>query len=162
MEKILLVHGPNLNTLGKREPEIYGRQTLEDIVAAARALGAELGVEVSSFQSNSEGELVSRVQRAASEFAAIVLNAGAYTHTSIALRDAVAAAGIPVVEVHLSNVHRREEFRRHSFLSAVVAGQVSGFGAESYLLGLRAVVSILRAAKPAPPRARPARKRTTR
>jgi 3-dehydroquinate dehydratase-2 len=162
VEKILLLHGPNLNTLGKREPEIYGRQTLDDIVGAALSLGAELGVEVASFQSNDEGELVGRVQHAFSEFAAIVLNAGAYTHTSIALRDAVAAAGIPVIEVHLSNVHKREPFRHHSYLSPVVAGQVIGFGAESYLLGLRAAVSILRAAKPVPPRGRPARKRSTR
>jgi len=162
MKKILLLHGPNLNMLGKREPAIYGRQTLDDIVAAARALAAELGVEIASYQSNVEGELVTRVQQAAHQFDAIVFNAGAYTHTSIALRDAVLACGLPVVEVHLSNVHKREEFRHRSLLADVVEGQVIGFGAESYLLGLRAAVSILRSRQPLPPRARPARKRSTR
>jgi 3-dehydroquinate dehydratase-2 len=162
MEKILLLHGPNLNMLGKREPAVYGHQTLEDIVGALRALAAELGVEIESHQSNAEGELVTRVQQAASRFDAIVFNPGAYTHTSIALRDAVLAGGLPVVEVHLSNVHKREEFRRHSYLSGVVEGQILGFGAESYLLGLRAAVAILRGRRPVPPRARPARKRSTR
>jgi len=162
MEKILLLHGPNLNMLGKREPAVYGRQTLDDIVAAARALAVELGVEIVSYQSNVEGELVTKIQTAASEFDAIVFNPGAYSHTSISLHDAVLAAGLPVVEVHVSNVHKREEFRHHSFLSAVVEGQVVGFGAESYLLGLRATVSILRSRRPVPPRARPARKRSTR
>ena len=162
MEKILLLHGPNLNMLGKREPAVYGRQTLDDIVAAARGLASELGVEVASYQSNVEGDLVTKIQTAASEFDAIVFNPGAYSHTSIALHDAVLAAGRPVVEVHVSNVHKREEFRHHSFLSAVVEGQVVGFGAESYLLGLRAAVSILRSRRPVPPRARPARKRSTR
>jgi 3-dehydroquinate dehydratase-2 len=162
MEKVLLLHGPNLNMLGRREPGIYGHQTLEDIVAAARALAAELGVEIESQQSNEEGELVTRIQQAAGRFAAVVFNPGAYTHTSIALRDAVAAAGVPVVEVHLSNVHKRERFRQRSYLAGVVEGQIVGFGADSYLLGLRAAVSILRARKPVPPRARPARKRSTR
>ena len=162
MEKILLLHGPNLNMLGKREPAVYGRQTLDEIVAAARALASELGVEIASYQSNLEGELVTRIQGAPNEFDAIVFNPGAYTHTSIALRDAVLAAGLPVVEVHLTNVHKREEFRHHSFLAGVVEGQVVGFGAESYLLGLRAAVSILRSRRPVPPRALPARKRSTR
>lgn len=162
MEKILLLHGPNLNMLGRREPDVYGRKTLDDIVAAASELAQELGVTVESFQSNSEGELVTRIQKAVGEFDAIVFNPGAYTHTSIALRDAVLVSGVPVVEVHLSNVHKRESFRRHSFIADVAAGQVIGFGAESYLLGLRAAVTILRASKPVPPRARPARKRSTR
>jgi 3-dehydroquinate dehydratase-2 len=162
MERILLLHGPNLNMLGKREPGIYGRQTLDDIVAAARVLASELGVEIDSLQSNIEGELVTHIQRAPSRFDAIVLNAGAYTHTSIALRDAVLAAGLPVVEVHVSNVYKREEFRHHSLLADVVEGQVIGFGAESYLLGLRAAASILRSRQPVRPRARPARKRSTR
>jgi len=162
MERILLLHGPNLNMLGKREPAVYGRQTLDDIVAATRALAAELGVEVASYQSNVEGELVTRIQQAANQHDAIVFNPGAYTHTSIALRDAVLAAGLPVVEVHLSNIHKRERFRHHSYLADVVEGQVIGFGAESYLLGLRAAVSILRSRQPVPPRARPARKRSTR
>ncbi len=162
MEKILLLHGPNLNMLGRREPGVYGHQTLDDIVGAARALGAELGVEIESYQSNVEGELVTRIQQAASRFDAIVFNPGAYTHTSIALRDAVLAAGLPVVEVHLSNVHKRERFRHRSYLAGVVEGQILGFGAESYLLGLRAAVSLLRSRQPVPPRARPARKRSTR
>ena len=162
MERILLLHGPNLNLLGRREPGVYGRTTLEEIVAAARELGQELGVRVDSAQSNSEGELVTRIQRATEEFDAIVFNPGAYTHTSIALRDAVLASGLPVVEVHLSNIHRREDFRRKSYLADVAVGQVVGFGPESYLLGLRAAVATLRTAKPLPPRTRPARKRTTR
>ena len=162
MEKILLLHGPNLNMLGKREPAIYGRQTLDDIVTSARALAAELEVEVDSYQSNGEGDLVTRIQRAANECDAIVFNPGAYTHTSIALRDAVLGCGLPVIEVHLSNVHKREKFRRHSFLADVVEGQVIGFGQESYLLGLRAAVTILRSRRPVPPRARPVRKRSRR
>jgi 3-dehydroquinate dehydratase II len=162
MERILLLHGPNLNLLGRREPQTYGPRTLDEIVQAARALATELGVTVESFQSNNEGELVTRIQRATDEFDAIVFNPGAYTHTSIALRDAVLAAGLPVVEVHLSNVHRREPFRHHSYLADVAVGQIIGFGAESYLLGLRAVTAILRASQPVPPRARPARKRSTR
>ena len=162
MEKILPLHGPNLNMLGRREPEIYGRRTLDDIVDAARDLAAELGVTIDSYQSNVEGDLVTRIQRAAGDFDAIVFNPGAYTHTSIALRDAILVSGLPVVEVHLSNVHKRESFRHHSFIADVAAGQVIGFGAESYLLGLRAAVTILRTSKPAPPRARPARKRSTR
>jgi 3-dehydroquinate dehydratase-2 len=148
--------------LGKREPAIYGRQTLDDIVGAARALGADLAVEIASYQSNGEGDLVTRIQQAGSQFDGIVLNAAAYTHTSIALRDAVLACGLPVVEVHLSNVHKREEFRHRSLLADVVEGQVIGFGAESYLLGVRAVVSVLRSRLPVPPRTRPARKRSTR
>jgi 3-dehydroquinate dehydratase-2 len=162
MEKILLLHGPNLNMLGKREPAVYGRQTLEDVVAAARTVASELGVEIESHQSNIEGELVTKIQGDPTRYDAIVFNPGAYTHTSIALRDAVLAAGLPVIEVHLSNVHKRERFRRHSYLADVVEGQITGFGAESYLLGLRAAVSILRSRQPTPPRARPARKRSTR
>jgi 3-dehydroquinate dehydratase II len=161
-DKILLLHGPNLNLLGRREPDIYGRKTLDEIVAAARLLAAALGVEIASFQSNSEGELVNRIQRAPGEFDAIVLNAAAYTHTSVAIRDAIVFAGLPVVEVHLSNLHKREPFRHHSYIAAVAAGQVIGFGADSYLLGLRAAVAILRSSRPVPPRARPARKRSTR
>ena len=162
MAKILFLHGPNLNLLGKREPDVYGRRTLEEIVAEARALAAELGVTIESYQSNSEGDLVTRIHKAMGEFDAIVFNPGAYTHTSIALRDAVVASGIPVIEVHLSNVHRREEFRRRSFLADVAVGQILGFGAESYLLGLRAAVTVVRSNRPVPPRTRPARKRSTR
>ena len=162
MERILLLHGPNLNLLGRREPDVYGDETLDDIVRAARGVAQELGVALDSYQSNSEGDLVTRIQRASTDCDAIVFNPGAYTHTSIALRDAVIAANLPTIEVHLSNVHKREAFRRHSFLADVVAGQIIGFGAESYLLGVRAAVALLRDRKPAPPRARPARKRSTR
>lgn len=162
MEKILLLHGPNLNLLGRREPDVYGSQTLDDVVRLAKKLGEDLGVAVDSYQSNSEGDLVTRIQRAVGEIDAIVFNPGAYTHTSIALRDAILGVGIPTVEVHLSNVHKRESFRRHSYLADVVAGQVLGFGVESYLLGLRAAVSLVRSQRPTPPRARPARKRSTR
>ena len=162
MERILLLHGPNLNLLGRREPDVYGRETLDDVVRAARRIADELGVAIESYQSNSEGDLVTRIQRAAGEFDAIVFNPGAYTHTSIALRDAVLAVSVPTIEVHLSNVHKREAFRRHSFLADVVAGQIIGFGIESYLLGVRAAVALLRERRPAPPRARPARKRSTR
>ncbi|MEA2624149.1 MAG: 3-dehydroquinate dehydratase, partial [Candidatus Binatota bacterium] len=141
---------------------VYGRTTLDEIVAAARTLGEQLGVRVESFQSNAEGELIDRIQEAVDEFDAIVFNPGAFTHTSVAIRDAVLSANLPVVEVHLSNVHRREPFRHHSYIADVAVGQVIGFGAESYLLGIRAAVSILRNSKPIPPRARPARKRSTR
>src|ERR1041384_7063564 len=155
METVLLLHGPNLNMLGKREPAVYGRQTLDDIIAAAKGLSAELGVEIASYQSNVEGDLVTRIQQAANQFDAIVFNPGAYTHTSIALRDAVLAAGLPVVEVHLSNIHKREAFRHRSYLADVVEGQITGFGAESYLLGFGAAGGILGSRPPPPPPARP-------
>jgi 3-dehydroquinate dehydratase-2 len=143
-KRVLVLHGPNLNLLGKREPKIYGRLTLAAIDGKIRALAAELGIEVEIRQSNSEGELVGWVQEAAEDFGAIVINAGAYTHTSVALRDAIAAAGVPAVEVHLTNLYKREEFRHRSLLAAVVSGQIAGFGAESYLLGLRAAASLMR------------------
>jgi 3-dehydroquinate dehydratase-2 len=138
--KVLILHGPNLNLLGRREPEIYGSVTLEEIDRRCMDLARELGIEVMSFQSNHEGELVQRIQDALGNCQAIVINPGAYTHTSVALRDAIASTGIPTVEVHLSNIYRREDFRRHSFISGVALGQISGFGADSYLLGLRAAV----------------------
>lgn len=141
---ILVIHGPNLNLLGKREPEIYGNVTLEEIDRMIGALAKELDVAVSFFQSNHEGELVQKIQDSLGTVHAIVINPGAYTHTSVALRDAVLSTGIPTVEVHLSNIYKREEFRRHSYLSDVAAGQVTGFGPDSYLLGLRAAVSVLR------------------
>ncbi len=139
--KILVLHGPNLNLLGKREPEIYGRLTLAQIDRKIQALAAELGVEVEARQSNSEGELVDWIQQAPGEFGALILNAGAYTHSSIALRDALTAAGIPAVEVHLSNIYKREEFRKRSLIAEAVVGQITGFGVNSYLLGLRAAVA---------------------
>ena len=138
-----MLHGPNLNLLGKREPEIYGRLTLAQIDRRIKALAAELGVEVESRQSNSEGELVGWIQQAPGEFGALILNAGAYTHSSLALRDALTAAGIPAVEVHLSNIYKREEFRKRSVIAEAVVGQIAGFGVNSYLLGLRAAVAAL-------------------
>jgi len=138
--RILILHGPNLNLLGRREPEIYGSVTLEEIDRRCTDLARELGVALTSFQSNHEGELVQRIQDALGDCQAIVFNPGAYTHTSVALRDAIASTGIPTIEVHLSNIYKREEFRQHSFISGVAAGQITGFGADSYLLGLRAAV----------------------
>jgi 3-dehydroquinate dehydratase-2 len=141
---ILVMHGPNLNLLGKREPNIYGTFTLEDINKRMAELARELGVNVSFYQSNHEGELVQKIQDSLGAVNAVVINPGAYTHTSVALRDAVLSTGIPVVEVHLSNIYRREEFRKHSYLADVAVGQVTGFGPDSYLLGLRAAVGVLR------------------
>ena len=143
MATILILHGPNLNLLGEREPESYGRTTLAEIDASLVALGHELGVEVESFQSNHEGELIDKIQVARGKAAAIVINPGGFAHTSVALRDALAVAGMPVIEVRLSNVHRREEFRHRSLIAPVALGQVLGFGPESYRLGLRAAVAAL-------------------
>jgi 3-dehydroquinate dehydratase-2 len=142
-KKILLLNGPNLNLLGTRQPEIYGKLTLAQIEKKVRALAKELGVAVDFRQSNSEGELVTWIQQAAGKFAAIVINPAAYTHTSLAMRDAISAVGIPTVEIHLSNIHKREQFRHHSFIAEVSVGQIAGFGVDSYLLGLRAAVAQL-------------------
>ena len=138
-----MLHGPNLNLLGKRQPEIYGRLTLQQVNAQIRALAKELGLEVEVRQSNSEGELVTWIQEAPKKFSAIILNPAAYTHTSIALRDAISAVEIPTVEVHISNVYKREEFRKHSFVAEAAVGQIAGFGVQSYLLGLRAAAEEL-------------------
>jgi len=142
-KKILVLNGPNLNLLGKRQPEIYGHLTLEQINKRIRELAKELGVEVAIRQSNSEGELVGWVQEAPSEFGAIVINPAAYTHSSLALRDAITAAGIPAVEVHISNIYKREEFRKRSYIAGAAVGQITGFGVQSYLLGLRAAAEQL-------------------
>lgn len=139
--KILFLNGPNLNLLGQREPETYGRSSLADIEAQVRAKAAKLGVEVDFRQSNSESELVGWIQEAKGKQDSIIINAAAYTHTSIALRDAITAVGIPTIEIHLSNIHSREEFRHKSLIAAVCLGQISGFGAFSYILGLEAAVN---------------------
>ena len=145
--RIAAVHGPNLNLLGLREPEVYGRRTLDDVNAALAALAAELGVEVEWHQSNHEGALVDFVQQAAPRVDGFVVNAAAYTHTSIALRDALAGVARPYVEVHISNVFARERFRHRSYLAAQAVGVVSGFGVDSYRLGLRGLVGHLRRGK---------------
>ena len=143
MLHILVLHGPNLNLLGTREPTVYGAATLTEINDMLMGLGKELGVSVEARQSNVEGELVTWIQQASSQFQGLVFNPAAYTHTSIALRDAVTGVGLPMVEVHLSNIHRREGFRRRSYLASVSLGQISGFGPHSYSLGLRALVHAL-------------------
>jgi 3-dehydroquinate dehydratase-2 len=140
---IEVVHGPNLNLLGTREPEVYGRATLADVDQALQALGCELGVQVSSFQGNGEGALVDHIQGAAPGADGFVVNAAAYTHTSVAIADALAGVARPYVEVHLSNVFARERFRHRSYLAAGAVGVISGFGVDSYLLGLRALVNHL-------------------
>ena len=139
--RILYLNGPNLNLLGTREPEKYGRTTLAEIEARARQRAGELGAVIEFRQSNVEGELVSWIQDAKGKFDWIILNAAAYTHTSIALRDAISAVQVPTIEIHLSNVHAREEFRHKSLIAPVCRGQITGFGAQSYLLALDAAVS---------------------
>jgi 3-dehydroquinate dehydratase II len=141
---ILVVHGPNLNLLGLREPGIYGSLTLAEINRLLESKAMELQAEVFSVQSNHEGVLVDTIHEALGKHQGIVINAGAYTHTSVALRDAIAAVNLPTVEVHLSNIYRREDFRHHSYIAPVVIGQISGFGSQSYLLGLQALVYYLR------------------
>jgi len=143
--KILIIHGPNLNLLGTRESDIYGTKTLKEINAALKELASELGAQVVIKQSNHEGEIVDLIQKAGA-YNALVINPAAYTHTSIAIRDAIAAVDIPAVEVHLSNIHKREEFRQKSLIAPVASGQISGFGPEAYLLGLRAAVAIAQSA----------------
>lgn len=143
MKKILILHGPNLNLLGLREPGIYGSMTLDGINRSLETLAEELGVTVECRQSNHEGQLIDWLHEALDGFAAVVFNPGGYTHTSVALRDAVAAIRLPLVEVHLSNVQAREEFRHRSLIAPVARGQIAGFGPLSYQLGLRAAVEIV-------------------
>jgi 3-dehydroquinate dehydratase-2 len=138
-----VLHGPNLNLLGKREPEIYGSLTLDEIDVLLKTDGEKLGVAVSSLQSNHEGVLVDAIHDALGKHQGILINPGAYTHTSIAIRDALAGVEIPTVEVHLSNIYQREDFRHHSYIAPVAVGQISGFGFESYRLGLQALVDYL-------------------
>ncbi|MCL2924603.1 MAG: type II 3-dehydroquinate dehydratase [Trichodesmium sp. MAG_R04] len=143
MFSILVLHGPNLNLLGLREPEIYGSITLDNINQLLEQEAKALGVEISILQSNHEGVLVDKIHSANEQHQGIIINAGAYTHTSVAIRDAISGLNIPTVEVHLSNIYRREEFRHYSFIAPVAIGQISGFGSESYILGLKAIVNYL-------------------
>jgi len=141
--RVLILHGPNLNLVGTREPGLYGRETLADIERHLHELASKLGVVLETFQSNSEGKLVDRIQAARESADAIVINAGAYTHTSVAIRDALLATELPVIEVHLSNTYKREAFRHRSLIADIAVGQIVGFGADSYLLGLRAAAAML-------------------
>ncbi len=142
MKQILVIHGPNLNLLGERENAIYGEATLENINKEISALAGELGAKTDFFQSNVEGEIVNAVQKAKGVYGALIINPGGYTHYSVAIRDAISAVQIPAVEVHLSNIHAREEFRQKSVIAPVAKGQIMGFGKESYLLAVRAAVSL--------------------
>ena len=146
--KILFLNGPNLNLLGQREPEVYGRTTLADIEANVRRLAGERGVQVDFRQSNHEGQLVDWIQQAKGQFDVLVINAAAYTHTSVALRDAISAVALPTIEIHLSNIHAREEFRRHSMMAPVCRGIIAGFGANSYLLAVEAAINVNAHSKP--------------
>jgi len=143
MIRILVLHGPNLNLLGSREQSIYGSTSLEEINLAIGQLARREGIHIETRQSNHEGELVMWIQEAKDNFDGLVINPAAYTHTSVALRDAIVAVGLPAVEVHLSNIHRREQFRRRSFIAPVALGQISGFGVTSYLLGIQAILDFL-------------------
>ena len=148
MKKILVLHGPNLNLLGTREPEIYGRTTLADVNEMMAARAKEAGIEAAFLQSNHEGALVDALQSVPEKgYKFVILNAAAFTHYSIAIRDAIAAIYVPVIEVHLSNIHRREDFRHHSVISPVVMGQIAGFGADSYMAALEIVIRSLAEAK---------------
>lgn len=141
--KILVINGVNMNMLGLREPEKYGTMTLKDLEKELYAFSFELGIDIETFQSNFEGEIVEKIHSAKDNFDGIIINAGAYTHTSIAIRDAIASINIPTAEIHMTNIYKREEFRHHSYIAPVCIGQISGFGVNSYKLGLKAIVDYL-------------------
>jgi len=146
---VLVLHGPNLNLLGLREPKVYGRSTLDDVNRLLEEEARSLQAEITALQSNHEGVLIDAIHAARRQHQGLLINPGAYTHTSVAIRDAIAGVAIPTVEVHLSNIHRREAFRHHSYIAPVAIGQISGFGVESYRLGLRALVAHLQSLDPA-------------
>ncbi len=141
--KVLVIHGPNLNMLGTREPDIYGHQTLAEINTALKTQADRLGLHIETFQSNHEGDIVDKIQQAHDSFQGIIINPAAYTHTSIAIRDALSLLNIPVVEIHLSNIYKRESFRRTSLISAIVTAQISGFGSHGYMLALDGLAQVL-------------------
>lgn len=141
--KILVINGVNMNMLGLREPEKYGTMTLKDLEKELYAFSFELGIDIETFQSNFEGEIVEKIHSAKDNFDGIIINAGAYTHTSIAIRDAIASIDVPTVEIHMTNIYKREDFRHHSYIAPVCVGQISGFGINSYKLGLKAIVYYL-------------------
>ncbi len=143
MARVAVIHGCNLNLLGQREPAVYGSTTLEEINTRLAALARELGLEIRTFQSNHEGEIIEAIQRCQGTADGILINPAAFTHTSVGIHDALKAVGLPAVEVHLSNLHTREEFRRRSVTAPATVGQIAGFGADSYLLGLRALAELL-------------------
>jgi 3-dehydroquinate dehydratase-2 len=145
--KILVIHGPNLNLLGMREPGIYGSVTLAQIDQRLKTVASSFDADIDFLQSNSEGALVDAIHAAWGNYQGVLINAGAYTHTSVAIRDAIAAVNLPTVEVHLSNIYRREEFRHHSYIAPVAIGQISGFGADSYYLGLQALIHHIQASQ---------------
>ena len=144
MLKILIIHGPNLNLLGKREPDIYGRVTIEDINKKLKEAAKKKKVTLEIFQSNHEGEIVDKIGKAKNKYAALLINPAAYTHTSVAIRDAILATNLPAVEVHLSNIYAREDFRHTSLIAPVAKGLISGFGVDSYLFGLDAAIKLAR------------------
>ena len=147
-KSILVIHGPNLNMLGQREPETYGRTTLSDIDGELKRLGQQWGLAVTTFQSNHEGAIVDTIQQAAGNLAGLIINPAAYTHTSVAIRDALLILKIPIIEVHISNIHRRETFRHHSFMADVSTGQIVGLGVNGYYLALRAMADLVGAVSP--------------
>ena len=142
-KKILVIHGPNLNMLGKREPAHYGTETMDSINRRMTEKGLAEGLTFEFFQSNGEGRIVDKIQSALGEYDGLIINPAAYTHTSVAIRDAIALLDIPVVEIHLSNIHNREPFRRRSLIAAVVSGQITGFGSNGYLLAMDAIIDLL-------------------